>query len=172
VSHPAVDLVLSAIKDNWSAGSYSDIPLERIDRDNSKKLAGNIRSHTEDLQNSNYVGAAYQDRETSPIGTSYDHELDVVIGVRIEGLHHSEFGYVDPDANLPPATAGDPVPWRDLVKEIRDAITDERRRPDTGQSDVEFADLTVLFEDPGSTAYGDAYRHDLEISFGGFEDLR
>jgi len=58
------------------------------------------------------------------------------------------------------------------VKEIRDTITAERRRPDTGQSDVEFADLTVLFEDPGSTAYGDAYRHDLEIGFRGFETLR
>jgi len=171
MTHPTVDFILDAIKTNWSAGTFSDIPLERIDRDNSEILAGNVRSHTEDLQRTNYVGVAYQNRDVLPIGTGYDHDIEVVAGVRIEGLHTDEFGKVDPNVSLPPTSANDPVPWHDLVDEIRDTILAEKSFPDTGQSDIDFTDLQIVFEDPGSTARGDYYRHDIDVGFNGYEEL-
>jgi len=171
MTHPAVQTILDAIADNWSAGSFADIPLERIDRDNSELLDGGVRSHTEDLQDSNYVGATLADRSADPIGTEYDHRLEVVVGVRIEGAHHSEWGYVNPDASLPPATAGDPVPWQPLVDEIRTAILRDRREPTTGETDIDYLDLQITNEAPQSADYGDYYRHDVDVLLTGYETL-
>lgn len=174
MTHPAVDFVLSKIKSNWSAGSYADIPLERIDRDNSDQLDDNIRSHTADLQADNYVGASFSGRTQSPLGTEYDHDLSLVVNVRIEGLHTSEHGYVDPDASLPPATAGDPVPFsgpNGLVGEIRDTILVERTFPDVGVADFDLTHLTIESEVPDAVSFGDYYRHDFDVRFDGYESL-
>lgn len=170
MGHPAVDYVLDKVKTNWSAGTYGDIPIERIDRDNSEKLDGNVRSHTEDLQANNFVGAAFADRIPEPIGTEYDLDVDVVVSVRIEGLHHTEFGYVNPDNSLPPTTAGDPVPWTDFVKEIRSTINTERTFPNTTSS-INYTDLVITNENPLSYEYGDYYRHEFDVAFAGYEDL-
>jgi hypothetical protein len=169
--HPAVTWTLDAIKSNWSAGAYSDIPIERIDRDESELLDGNIRDRTQELQDSNYVGASFADRDPTPIGTNYDHQVEVVVGIRIEGLHHSEWGYVDADASLPPATAGEAVPFGDLVREIRTSILDGREFPSAGPTNVTFTDLIITNEAPQSDDWQDYYRHDFDVVFGGFEEL-
>lgn len=171
MTHSAVQWVLDEVKNNWSAGNYADIPIERIDRDNSELLDGSVRKHTADLQANNYVGAALADRSQTAIGTGYDLDLSVVVGVRIEGLHHTEHGYVNPDNSLPPATAGDPVPWEELVDEIRDAIYTGREFPDTGQSDIDFTHLLITNEAPAASEYGDYYRHDFDVVLEGFETL-
>lgn len=174
MTHPAIDFVLSAIKDNWSAGSYSNIPLERVDRDNSDQLDGNVRSHTADLQADNYVGCSYAGRSQTPIGTEYDHELAVTVNVRIEGLHHTEHGKVDPTASLPPATANDPVPFsgsNSLVGEIRAAILGDKAYPDTGVADIDYTNLVIDNETPLGFEYGDYYRHDFDVLFEGYETL-
>jgi len=171
MTHPAVDFVLSAIKDNWSAGSFGDIPLERVDIDNSLLVDEDVRRDDPDPQRQNYVGARLVDRAPTPIGTEYDHELETVVGVRVVGLHHSESGYINPDNSLPPATAGDPVPWYDLKKEIRDAILADRTFPDTGQADIDFTDLRLANDTSASADHGDFYRQDFDVLFSGFEEL-
>jgi len=171
MSAPEVTWTLDKIKTNWSAGSYSDIPLERIDRDDSDKLDGNVRSHVSDLQADNYVGATFADRSTSPIGTEFDYDVEAVVGVRIEGLHHTEYGYVDPDASLPPSTAGDPVPWDALVEEIRSAIMTDRKHPSVGRSNVSYTDVQIANENRQSANFGDYYRCDFDLLFNGYEEL-
>jgi hypothetical protein len=177
--HPAVDEVLELIQSNWAPGSFSDIPLERIDRDTSTLLDGNIRSRTEDLQQANYVGASFADAERTPIGADYDHELEAVVGVRIEGLHVDYDGLVDPEASMPPANAGDPVPWFEdttagevgLVKAIRDAIMQARTFPSTGQQDIAYLDIQITNDTPASSDLGDYFRRDFDVVFRGFEEL-
>lgn len=182
MTHPAVDAVLGFITDNWQAGTYADIPLERIDRDDSELLDGSVRSHSEDLQADNYVGATLADTDRQAIGTEYDHQVEVVVGVRIEGLHHTEHGNVDPDAALPPGTANDPVPWFEyvdgsdteqpgLVKEIRDAILRDRTFPSTRQADISYTDLQIANGVDTSSDYTDYYRHDFDVILSGYEEL-
>jgi len=178
-SHPAVAEVFDLIQTNWGPGSFTDIPLERVDRDTSTLLDGNIRSRTQDLQQSNYVGASFADAERTPIGTSYDHKIEAVVGVRIEGLHVDYDGLINPEASMPPGNVGGPVPWFEdttasevgLVKAIRDAITDGRTFPSTGQQDIAYLDILIRNENPTSADLGDYFRHDFDAVFRGFEDL-
>lgn len=166
MSAEEVDFVLAAIADNWPGpeADLSDVPLERIDRDESTILEGSVRTHEADLQQSNYVGATLASRAASPIGTEYDHDLETVVGIRIEGLHHSQFGHVDPDG-------AEGVAWTALVHNIRDAILTERREPDAGRSGVSYTDLLVQDWSPDSASHGDYYREDFDVVFRGFEEL-
>jgi len=171
VSADEVTWILDHIKSNWSAGTYSDIPLELIDRDESELLDGDVRQHTTELQADNYVGATLAERATSPVGTEYDHDIETVVAVRVTGLHHTEYGYVDPDATLPPATAGDPVPFADFVDEIRDTILTEREHPDAGRARYDYTNLLVQDWSGASADYGDFYRSDFDVVFQGYETL-
>lgn len=175
MTHPAVDFVLAAIKDNWPAGSYADIPIERIDRDRWYILERGFRKKDPEMTKTNYVSAAFTGRTDSPIGTSYDLDVDgLVVEVRVEGLDHSEHGYVDPTASLPPASAGDPVPFNEddgLVGAIKDAIHAERTFPDA-TSRVDETDL-VIRNEPGPLSYEsfDGYRYQFDVVLSGYEDL-
>lgn len=171
MTHPAVQWTLDAIADNWPAGSFGDIPVRRIDRDNAEILEGDVRSASEDLQDSNLVGATHADRTTTPIGTEFDLDIETVVGVRIQGAHASEWGYVDEDASLPPATAGEPVPWTPFVDAIKDAIWQGRTFPDTGQADVSFTHLLITNPAPQASNWADYYRYDFDVAFSGFEEL-
>lgn len=166
-----VSFVLDKIKANWSAGTYANIPLERVDRTESDHLDGSVRSHTEDLQADNFVGATLSGRAATPIGTEYDHGIETVVPVRIEGLHTTTYGKIDPDASLPPGNANDPVPWEELVYEIRDAILTERKEPATGRSGISYRDLIVQDWTDDSADYGDYYRADFDVVFRGYETL-
>jgi hypothetical protein len=173
VTHPAVQHVLDLIEAEWpdTAGSFDRVPLERIDRDNSTLVSDDghdERIRSAELQTTNYVSATFADRSTTPIGTEYDHDLEVVVGVRIEGLHADEHGHVDPDADL---TGGSPVPWAELVDAVRRAILAGREFPDTGAANVGYTDLRVTNEAPDAAAYGDYYRTDFDVVFNGFESL-
>ena len=142
-------------------------PLKRVDRDESEILEGNIRKRKGDLKDANFVGATFADRVPTPIGTEYDHAVEAVVGVRIEGLHHSEWGHVDPDGV-------EGIPFGDdggLVDRIRDAILVERRYPDAGGTNVTYTNLTVTNEASQSSNYADYYRYDFDVVFDGFEDL-
>lgn len=174
MTHPAVDFVLSKIKNNWSAGTYADIPLERVDGASNQQLDANIRKSTHELQANNFVEAAYVDRNTSAIGTEYDLDVETVVNVRVSGLHHTEYGYINPSNNLPPNTAGDPVPFNDddgLVGAIKDTLNAERTFPDV-TSRADETDL-VINNAPGplSYEYGDYYLYEFEVGINGYEDL-
>lgn len=169
MSSPETDWVLSEIKSNWSAGTYADIPLERVDREDSDQLDGNVRSHTGDLQANNFVGAALASRPREPIGSGFDYSVEAVVTVRVEGLHTTEHGNIDPSASLPPSTAGDPVPFNDLVDEIQDAVQSNRTFPSVGRSDTDYTDVQLQNDTRRSSEYGDYYRADFELLFRGYE---
>jgi hypothetical protein len=143
MTSPETEWVLSEIKSNWSAGAYGDIPLERVDREDSEQLDGNIRDHEGELQTDNFVGAALASRPRDPIGSGFDYSVEAVVTVRVEGLHHTEFGYIDATASLPPTNAGDPVPFNDLVDEIQDTVQTTRTFPSVGRSDTDYTDVQI-----------------------------
>lgn len=160
-----VDWVLDTIVENWPGDFYA-APVERVDRDESKLLEGDIRSRTEDLEKSNYVGATHADTLTSPVGTEYDHELETIVGVRLEGLtaHNGHFGHVDP-------TGSDGIPWSEFVQNVRRGLLAERSYPDVGRIHRDYTDLRITNEASQSENYRDYYRTDFDVVLGGYEEL-
>lgn len=150
-------------------------PLYRVDRDNSLvyetgdslDMQTPIRDRTGELKQANYVGVANASKSDSPIGTEFDLDVGRVVSVRVEGLHHSEWGHVDPDGT-------DGVVFDDdtgLVADLQAALQAEREFPAVGRNGTTYTHL--LLQDYGmrSVEYGDYYRHDFEVLFDGFEDL-
>lgn len=143
-----------------------EVPLQRVNRDESKMLdmTGQPRQRKGDLQTANFVGAHLTDRATEPIGTEYDHAVETVVGVRIEGLTHHEYGHVDP--------AGDSgIPWADLVRTIKQAILAERTFPQVDSDDGTYKDCFIENEAPQSSDFKDYYRYDFDVRFSGFKSL-
>lgn len=164
MSSPEVDWTLAQL--GSVVGSLT-VPLRRVDRDESELLEGDISKRTADLTDANYVGASLADVSNEPVGTEYDHDREVVVGVRIEGLTHREYGYVDPSgsAGVPFDADGG------LVDRIRDAILVERHYPAAGKSGVTYTDLQITNEAPQSSDYQDYYRYDFDLVLNGYEDL-
>jgi hypothetical protein len=142
-------------------------PLKRVNRDESRILEGDIRDRTGELKTANFVGAAHVDHEAAPIGTEYDLDVEDVVGIRIEGLHHSEWGHVDPAGTDGVVFSGDPG----LVQEIKAALYDARTFPDAGRASVNFTDLRLTNHAPQSHLWADAFRYDVDVVFQGFEEL-
>jgi hypothetical protein len=161
MSAPEVDWVLSQL---GSVVGSTTTPLKRVDRDESTILDGDVRTRAGELKDANFVGATLADVANTPIGTEYDHDREAVVGVRIEGMHYSEWGHVDPDG------AGG-ISWEELVSRIRDALLAERTFPDAGAADVSYTDLRITNEAPQSDNYADYYRRDFDVVFNGYEDL-
>jgi len=167
-----VDWVLQRIKDYYGYGAFpygSDgfgeaPPLERVDRDDSKLLEGNIRSRSSDLQRHNIVGATLADRVRDPIGAEYDHAVEAVVGLRIEGAHVSEYGYVDGDNEQAPS-------FENLRTAILDALLQERHYPGANPPGITYHTLTIENETPDSGQYADYFRYDADIVFRGYEDI-
>lgn len=176
MTHPEVQFVLDTIKDNWgtvgtttvgstSVGdSIADANLERVDRDTSDLLEQPVRSKTADLQDANYVGATLANRDTTPIGTEYDHDIETTVGVRVEGLAAREYGHVDEDGE-------DGVVWRELIREITRTILVERVYPQVDRNGTTYTDLRIGNQAPQSDNYDDYYRYDFDILFNGYEEL-
>jgi hypothetical protein len=153
-------------------------PLRRVDRDNTLTYLGDntvantadsdiLETKEGDLTEANYVGVSFVDENTEPIGTEYDHDIERVVGVRIEGLDSDEWGYIDPDGN-------DGVPFtgsNSLSKAIRDAILDKRSFPSVGAPDVGYHSLRIDNYEADSNSHGDYYRTDFDVVFEGYEDL-
>ena len=90
-----------------------------------------------------------------------------MVGIRIEGLHHSEWGHVDPDGveGIPFDADGG------LVDKIQRALLAQRTYPAAGGTAVTYTDLRVTNEAPQSSNYSDYFRTDFDVVFNGFEDL-
>jgi len=171
MTHPAVDFVLEKIKTQWPAGSFSDVPLQRIDGDNNDNLSKAVYDATDELREANLVDAKYTDRQDSPIGTEYDLQVDgLTVACTVAGLHTRRKGHIDPDGAFPPTNAGDAVPFYDLRRATIDALEAERGFPDTG-SNINYTDLIVTNRTPLSYEYGDFYQYEFDVVFGGFEQL-
>jgi len=165
MSAPEVQWVLDQLQsvvDNQPAA----YPLERIDRDASEILEGNVGTRRAELQDANYVGVSLATRTTDPIGTEYDHEVDTTVAVRIEG-YSGDFGNIDPDGVDGVAFAG----AGGLVEQVRDAILVKRTVPDAGRSDVSFTHLALQNETSQSSNHAEYWRYDFDVVFRGFEDL-
>jgi len=150
-----------------------DAPLRRVDRDESvlydgdgtaPDLTTSIRDREGDLQTANYVGVQFVDRATTAIGTEYDHSVEVAVGVRLEGLHHSEYGHVDPDGN-------EGIAWAELVRRCRRALLKERTWPDAGDVHTSYTDLTFANEVDNSDEFQDFFWAEWDVVFSGYEDL-
>ncbi len=171
---PAVSWTLDQVA-SVVAAQPTGHPLRRVDRDNALVYDGEQRiematpthEHTAALEDSNLVGVAAAEGSQTPIGAEYDLEIETIVSVRIEGLHHSEWGHIDP--------AGDAgVPWRGddgLVDQLRAAILASRQRPAAGRSSVSFTHLQVSNFVDRASEYGEYYRADFDIVFDGFETL-
>lgn len=151
-------------------------PLRRVDRDNAQVFQGSktvnmsspVRERTGELQEANYVGASLTDRTQSPVGTEFDLDLETVVGVRIEGLHHGEWGHIDPAGENGVVFEGTDA---SLVEQIRGAIYNDRTWPDAGRANVSFTHLILTNEASQSDNWADYYRYDFDVAFDGFESL-
>ncbi|WP_135852611.1 hypothetical protein [Halorussus salinus] len=164
MTSPEVDWTLTQL---GSVVGAITTPLQRIDRDESEFFDDGIRSRTAELRKTNAVGASLADVTNDPVGTEYDHAREAVVGVRIEGLHESEFGYIDPGGS-------DGIPFSGgggLVDRIRDALLVNRTYPDAGGTGVTYTGLRLVNESNQSSNYQDYFRHDFDIVFNGYEEL-
>lgn len=165
MSSPEVDWTLSQFSSVvTSIDTDFGATVKRVDRDESNVLEDNLRQLSNELKEACYIGATLADVSNTPIGTEYDHDRQVVVGLRMVGLHSSEYGHVDPDGV-------EGVPWEELVARVRTSLLNQREWPNAGASNVTYTDLQLTNEAPGSSAYADYYRYDLDVVFNGFEDL-
>lgn len=169
---PEVQFTLDAIQSN-TAAALADIPLERIDRDNSNLLdRSDPHEHSTDLQEMNYVGAALADTSRSFVDPSANYDVERVVSVRLEGAHVSEHGAIDPYAGTADANGNATWPttqWTALVDDVQSAIDAEVTFPDVDRADTTYKDLRIANDTDLSSNYSDYYRRDFDVLFMGFE---
>jgi hypothetical protein len=156
-----LDWVLSRL---GSVVESTTVPLRRVDRDSSRILEQGLRSIKGELQEANYVGATHVETVRDPIGTEYDADREVVIGVRVTGLHHSEWGYIDPDGD-------EGIPFPELVQRLQDALWAERTFPPAGPPGVEYTHLEITNEANTSNQYADFHQYSFDVLLSGYEQL-
>jgi len=169
--NPEVEFVLDALGSVVDDQPH-DHPLRRVDRDNSLIYDGGgrvdltepIKTRKGELEDSNLVGVASQSRENSPLGTNYDVETDIVLSVRVEGLHHSEWGEVDPHGQ-------NGVDFDALYHDIRSALYADRTYPQDGEFRDAKLDIRITNEDIQDSEFGDYYRREFDLVFRGRETL-
>lgn len=165
-----VEWVLDTIKTHWN-GEYPD-DLIRVNRDNSEiideysgstvdaeigdDVGGPPHTRLGDLSDGNFVGASSDPLTSfSPIGFGYDHEVEAGVGVRVEGLHHDEWGHTSSQAE-----------FANLVNSIQRALLSQRSYP--------FGNYHSLFireSDSQSANHKDYYRQDFDVWFVGYDEL-
>jgi hypothetical protein len=150
----------------------ADHPLRRVDRDHSRVYESSqtvdmttpIRKRKEQLQQANYVGATHADRSPDPIGTEYDHRIETVVGIRLEGAHHSEWGHIDPDGN-------EGVAFDTLTRQVRRTLLAAREFPDPSAPHTQYHSLFVRNTDYQLSDYSDFYRWSADVVLAGYEQL-
>jgi hypothetical protein len=179
---PEVEWVLAQMADvadsvatDYSLSDERDsdpVQLRRVDRDDSQIYDGDetvamsepLPERKGKLESGAYVGVASVDSDETPIGTGYDLDLERVVGLRLEGLHHAEYGHIDPSGE-------DGIPFAELKRRVRTALYDQRRFPDAGAANVSFTHLQLTNVADTSSDWRDFYRWDADIVFDGFEEL-
>lgn len=181
MTHPTVEWVLEqvasvvdSVATDYNQADDSDVAVRRIDRTNNRFYDGSgtldmstpIRQRAGALERGVYIGAAYADRNSDPIGTEYDLDVDEVVGVQLEGLTARDGygGHVDPDGEWG-------IPWSEFVRRVRAAIYDGREYPAAGGPNISFTHLSITNEAPRSDNFSQYYAHDLDVVLSGFEDL-
>jgi hypothetical protein len=164
--------VVTSVANDYSLDNGDDVVIKRVDRGNARIYEGDqtvdmttpIRSRSGELRSGIFVGAESADVSQDPIGTEYDLDVERVVSLRVEGLHHSEWGHVDPDG-----AAG--VPWRELKDRVRSELYDARTYPDAGRTGTSYTHLLLTNEADLSSEYTDFYDWRADVAFDGFESL-
>lgn len=161
-----VDWLLATLN-SVVAAQPTDHPLYRVDRDETRTYTAagalgtvpSVRSREGELQEANFVGVALAD--SVPTAEINDTErVEVTLSVRLEGLHHEQFGHVDPAG-----TEG--VPWQGLLDDVREAIRAERSYPAVGRPGIKYHTALITVEAPQSSQHRDYFRHDMDITLRG-----
>lgn len=161
--------VADDVESEYTLESGDPVVLERVNRDESRILEqppGDIHG---ELQKGVFVGATHVDTVRDPIGTEYDADREVVVGVRVVGLTHRKYGHIDPSG-----VDGIPFDAPDnggVVQRLKDALWSERMWPDAGPSDVYYTDLELANEANTSEQWADVFRADWDVVFDGYEEL-
>lgn len=178
-----VEFVLDAIRSNWpeygetglygegiyGEGLYFDdgypSDLARINRDEPHILETGDRTRSVELSHWIAVGAGVANRSTTPRGTEYNHDIETVVNVRIEGLNEREHGQIESIGA-----------FEELVAKIRWAILQERSYPcaTSGADDWRrrvYQDLRVENEQDYSHERRDYYRREFDVRLTGVEEL-
>jgi len=181
VTHPSVEWVLEqvgsvvdSVAADYSQADGSDVVVRRVDRTTNRIYDGSgtldmsapIHQRAGALERGVYIGAAYADRSSEPIGTEYNLDVDEVVGVQLEGLtaRDGHGGHVDPDGEWG-------IPWSAFVRRVRTAIYDGRTYPGAGGPNVSFTHLRLTNEAPRSDDFSQYYAHNFDVVFDGFEEL-
>lgn len=152
-------------------------PLRRINRDIPHAYdGGSVADKTTpdftaevDPEAANTVGVASADRDTSYAGSDPDLRVEQTVSVRVRGQTAlgGSFGHIDPTGNDGVAFTG----AGGLVEQIKSALHDALRYPDTGRPTTQYCDLKLENESNLSRAYRDEYRYTFDVRFTGFEEL-
>jgi len=154
------------------ANAQSDAhPLHRVDRDNSEiyetgdtiDMSTPIRTRSRALKQANFVGATLASRERSPIGTAYDYDVSDVVRIRLEGLHFSEKGHIDPDGS-------DGVAFSTLLDDVQDAIDTDATFPSVSGYGGAYTHLLLTNDDPQLSGLAGFYAYSFDVEFNGYED--
>lgn len=168
---PEVEFLLDTV-----ASVVTDQPAEhelrRVNRDTSRVYDGDgtldmttpQHRRTAPLEVANYVGVRSVGESPTPIGTEYDHDLEMTCSVRVEGMSAREHGHIDPDGD-----GG--VVFDALCRALQRSVLAERSYPDVGRPDTTYHTLTVANVDDQAAEYADFSRAEWDVQFRGYETL-
>lgn len=156
--------VATAISNEYTLESGDPVELRRVDRDESRILEQGVQSIRGELQSASYIGATHVDTSEVPMGSEYNLQREVVVGVRLTGLTSSEYGHIDPAGN-------EGIPFDELVERCKDAILSEREFPAAAPTDAAYTYLEFQNEANTSQQWSDFYRWDADVVFHGERHL-
>lgn len=166
--------VVDHLENNYTNRNNNPVTLKRVNRDDSSVYDGSesldlnepIHKRSDSLEGGNYVSATLADRAPEPSGFEYDHELETVVSLRVEGMTSQRglYGHVDSDGE-------NGVPFSVLIRKIRRTLLASRSYPQTDVPHTEYYTLLVTNDDPQSNEYRDFYRYEMDVVFQGDEQL-
>ena len=168
-----LDDVVNSVGQDYSTRDGDPVEVIRINRnesvvfetDETIDMTDALHQRKEDLQRGVFIGAQLADRDADADGVKGDPDrIESVIGLRIEGLTHREWGHVDP--------AGENgVPFDVLTRRVRRVLRESLSYPDTNTPHTTYHDLIFTNESPLSWQYRDYYRYDVDAALRGRETL-
>lgn len=160
--------VATDVANQYTLESGDPVQLERVNRDESRILEQDVQSIRGDLEKAAFVGATHVDTVEEPMGSQYDLQREVVVGVRVTGLtSQGSYGHIDPDGQ-------DGIPFTGdggLVQRCKDAVLAERKFPAAAPSDAAYTYLEFQNEANTSQQWADFYRWDADVVFHGERHL-
>jgi len=156
--HALVEHVLGWLE-NWNTSNAPRPTL--IDRDDATSAAFAGRRVSHDLTDNHVVSVASSPtRQTTAIGTEYDHRVEDGVNVRVEGAHIDEHG-----------TIAGSQEWQTVVAEAKRVTIGEERASFPTVNGVDYHTVLLGDENNRSPNYKDYYRYDFDIVFRGYDEL-